>query len=145
MAITSRLNQERNTHMSNLVRFEETDSNMVKTPYNFGIQDAKGREIGAIIKTYMTTRVEVPGDSCGMMCDKKYIGTHFAYRVHATRNNETYGATQYEVFCKTAEERQEKIEKYLRDARKRALNNLAKQLGSTWVKAGANEYAQPIN
>lgn len=131
--------------MSNLVRFEETDSNMVKTPYNFGIQDSKGREIGAIIKTYMTTRVEVPGDSHGYLCHKKYIGTHFAYRVHATRNNEYYGATQQEVFCKTHEERQEKIEKYLRDAKKRALNNLAKKTGSTWVKAGANEYAQPIN
>jgi hypothetical protein len=133
------------TTANEYVRFEETDSNMVKTPHNFGIQDAKGREIGAIITTYMTTRVEAPVDSCGVTCARKYIGTHFTYRVHATRNNKTYGATQYEVFCKTAEERQEKIEKYLRDARKRALNNLVKQPGSKWVKAAPGEYAQPIN
>jgi len=132
-------------NQTELVRFEETNKNIVETPHNLGVQDAKGREIGAIIKTYIATRVEIPDDSCGMMCDKKYIGTHFAYRVHATRNNVKYGATQYEVFCKTYGERQEKIEKYLKDARKRALNNLAKQLGSTWVKAAPNEYAQPIN
>jgi len=131
-------------NQTELVRFEETNKNIVETPCNFGIQDAKGREIGAIIKTYIATRVEIPDDSCGMMCDKKYIGTHFTYRVHATRNNQYYGATQYEVFCKTAEERQEKIEKYLRDARKRALNNLVKQPGSKWVKAAPGEYAQPL-
>lgn len=131
-------------NQTELVKFEETNSPIVKTQQNFGVQDAKGREIGAIIKTYMTTRVEVPGEG-GWLCDKKYIGTHFTYRVHATRNNQYYGATQYEVFCKTAEERQEKIEKYLKDARKRALNNLVKQPGSTWVKAAPNEYAQPIN
>lgn len=127
-----------------LVSFEETDSSIVKTQHNFGIKDAKGREIGAIIKTYMTTRVEIPRAD-GWLCKRKYIGTHFTYRVHATRNNEYYGAIQSEVFCKTAEERQEKIEKYLRDARKRALNNLVKQPGSKWVKAAPGEYAQPFN
>lgn len=132
------------TNEKELVRYEETESNIVKTQYNFGIQDSKGREIGAIIKTYMITRIEVTGDSLGYLCYKKYIGTHFVYRVHATRNNESYGATQYEVFCKTAKERQEKIDKYIKDAKKRALNKLEKQTSSKWVKASPGEYGQPI-
>lgn len=60
-------------NQTELVRFEETNKNIVETPHNLGVQDAKGREIGAIIKTYIATRVEIPGDSCGMMCDKKYM------------------------------------------------------------------------
>ena len=117
-----------NTREDGWVKYEETDTDIVKTTHNFGIQDEKGREIGAIITTFIVTRTQIddPENSWGCICDPKHIGTHIAYRAQATRNGKMFGASQQENWCETEQERNEKIEKYLADAKKRASKKLAK-------------------
>ena len=116
-----------NTETKGWVKYEETDTDIVKTTHNFGIQDEKGREIGAIITTFLVTRILKDNqEDSGYICDPKHIGTHIAYRAQATRNGKQFGASQYENWCETEQERNEKIEKYLADAQKRASKKLAK-------------------
>lgn len=69
----------------------------------FGIYDSKGREIGARLMTW-----EADG--------------RFALVVHATRNDLTFGATQPRRWFDSADDRAKAIERYLSDARRRAMN-----------------------
>ena len=110
-----------NTREDGWVKYDETDTNIVKTHHNFGIKDAKGREIGAKITTFLVTRTMRDNqEDSWYICDPKKLGTHIAYRAQATRDGKSFGASQYENWCATEEERNQKIEKYLADAKKRA-------------------------
>lgn len=86
--------------------------------HDFFLSDAKGRRIGARIWLAVATSVEIADDSRGW--SNLPPGVYFAWCPHATRNGNTYGATQEYRYCKTEDERAQAIAKYLADARKRA-------------------------
>jgi len=108
------------------VRCIETYSDHQRKEYSFGILDQKGREIGAKITTFTVTRIQTDCEDENRLSNPEDIGTHIAYRAQATRNGKSFGALQYENWCKTDEERKQKIEKYLEDAKKRALKKSTK-------------------
>lgn len=91
----------------------------------FGILDARGREIGARITVYREDRVPVEGSAA--LLRPEQLGTGwFALDIHATRNGQDYGACQPTSYFKTAEARDEAVERYLTSAKKRAAEAAAK-------------------
>jgi hypothetical protein len=91
---------------------------------NFGINDSRGREIGAQIYTYEETHTEISDEAAAASYSGYYTGVepglYFGFRPHATRNGSTYGALQHGARFATVAERDAAIEKYLAGARKRA-------------------------
>jgi hypothetical protein len=83
---------------------------------SFDVLDKRGRVVGARITRNEHTYTE-GGDRAWY---EQTPGTFYAFTPHATRNGETYGASQRTVLCATPEEREAAIAKYLRAARKRA-------------------------
>jgi hypothetical protein len=95
------------------------ETNEGKVHFDFGSVDKKGRKVGAFIHT--STREYVPyveGDNCWYR-DNKDVGTYFTFRPHLTKNGVSFGAYQDHRYFKTEAERQESIEAYLANAKKR--------------------------
>jgi len=86
--------------------------------HDFGNVDRFGRKIGAWIITYEIDFVQAPPESYSGYTIE--AGHYFALRVSATRNGESYGASQPSGHFKTINERQIAINKYLASAQKRA-------------------------
>lgn len=87
--------------------------------YNFDLKDSKGRVIGARIQTKIVEYTAIEGTNLTAYWDIE-PGVYFAFIPHATRNGEIYGPVQNERRFKTRLERENAIDKYLKDARKRA-------------------------
>lgn len=92
---------------------------------DFQIPDEKGRSVGArIIKNECDV---VPTEKTEGAC---YVtlepGHYYELNVHATRNGKRYGACQPDHHYKTDEERTQALEKYLKDAKKRAMKKTTK-------------------
>lgn len=86
--------------------------------HDFGFTDSKGRAIGCQIARQVVVFEEIPEDS------RSYYnlapGTYYAWVGTSTRNGEAFGALQATHYCTTEAERFEQVEKYLKDAKKRA-------------------------
>lgn len=93
--------------------------------HSFGINDAKGREIGAVVKFDVVTLENAPEGYKGMMWSGKEAGTYFRFHAQATRDGESYGASQAWVWCKSESERSKRVEAYLQGAVSRAAKKAA--------------------
>jgi hypothetical protein len=101
--------------------FKSTITNQTKTQseqINFGINDPRGREVGAKIRTWETDFEPIPLNF--QSWHNIEPGHYFTLDVHATRNGVEYGAAQPYKYFKTPSERAKAIERYLTDAKKRA-------------------------
>jgi hypothetical protein len=125
--------------------FDPTSTVLEKTvQHDFGVYDRFGRVLGARVsytkKTYLpgpkvrpahraANGFEIPEWRTGSTDVQP--GTYFAWYGTATRKGEPFGALQDVHLCKTAEERDAQVAKYLRDAgaraRKRALQEATKK------------------
>lgn len=88
---------------------------------SFGVEDSKGRAVGADVYT---------GEACFSLApdDAIFYFTHapgcfYYFRAQATRGGSSFGAVQRELFFDTPEERDAAVAAYLKDARKRAIRN----------------------
>lgn len=84
---------------------------------SFDVADKYGRLIGATIIKSLVTVEPFHDQIFNEMTERK---TYFAWVGQATRNGNSYGATQRENLCKTEGERDTAIATYLNGARKRA-------------------------
>lgn len=91
----------------------------------FGMLDSRGREVGARITVYRVDRVPVVGTHSLLRPDQLGTGW-FVLDIHATRDGQDYGACQPTSYFKTAEARDEAVERYLTSAKKRAATAAAK-------------------
>jgi len=93
-----------------------TTTNRASKHHAFGLRDAKGREIGAQIVTYVEARTETEKSAYR----SAWTGARFAFYPQATRDGAKFGALQDVRYFNTEAERCAAIAKYLSDARKRA-------------------------
>lgn len=92
--------------------------------HDFGVTDARGRKIGAVVTFSLVEFVEKTEDrSWGY---RRPAGMYLALCTQATRNGKHYGATQDDQFFATEAEREEAAAKYLKSARARAVKAAAK-------------------
>ena len=100
----------------------------------FGVKDAKGREIGAKIRTFEEVFsfgpgvAQYPGSDYAHTCNIA-PGLYYGFYPHATRNGKPYGAGQPVQRFATTAERDAAIAKYLAGARKRAEKAARAKLG----------------
>lgn len=87
---------------------------------DFGLLDQKGRRIEAHIYFFEINFVEVPGDWEHPYYIHMSPGHYLGARMQATRNDKEFGASQYDSYFHTEEERDAAVAKYLLSARKRA-------------------------
>ena len=104
--------------------------------HNFGVIDRKRREFGAII--YRSLQTYEPGPENNKSptgyewqsgSTSTQPGLYFAWIGQATRGGLPFGACQDLRLCKSEEEREAAIAKYLAAAKKRAIATSAKELG----------------
>jgi hypothetical protein len=91
---------------------------------DFNRKDKKGRAIGARIYRGVATFVDfVEGDGrLFAFCTNRPAGDYLWYSQQATRNGNIFGPAQPYHYFDTEAEREAAIQKYLKGARKRALN-----------------------
>lgn len=87
--------------------------------FDFGVSDRFGRKVGARITSYEVDFAEAPPEAYSGYTISE--GHYYAMQVSATRNGEPYGASQPNQHFKTIEERTKAIDKYLKEAGKRAV------------------------
>jgi len=87
----------------------------------FGVADYKGREIGGMVDTFEFdfTPMSAAEEATEASWDQA-PGHYFGFRPHATRNGQRFGALQRKQLFLTAGARDAAVEKYFRNARKRA-------------------------
>ena len=86
--------------------------------HDFGCVDKKGRAIGCVIATNQVVFESIPPGDIGCYYGLE-PGVWYRWCPHNTRNSETFGPTQDDHYCRTEEEREVKIKKYLADTQKR--------------------------
>lgn len=84
---------------------------------SFAVVDSKGREVGAIIRTYEVDFIEDAYATCYW---EHPAGHFFLFEPRATRDQQRYGACQGWKSFATAAERAQAVQTYLAAARKRA-------------------------
>lgn len=89
-----------------------------KVPRDFGVLDRKGRSIGATVWLREVGMAE--GKSAHGSYYNMAPGHYFVMTVQATRAGVAYGACQQRQYFKTEAERDAAVEKYFREAAKRA-------------------------
>ena len=103
-----------------------TDENYTGTEsydVDFGINDQKGRRIGACVRLFEMDLVEIPEEKLHSWRYGIFAmppGHYLCVRTQATRNGESYGATQEPRYFHTEEEQEAAVARYLSDAKKRA-------------------------
>lgn len=85
--------------------------------HDFGTTDKRGRKVGAAIFTTEFDFVEDPEANGGYLMA---AGHYYAFVPSATRDGNSYGATQRWTSYATVEDRDAAIATYLKGARKRA-------------------------
>src|SRR5687767_2683742 len=84
----------------------------------YGVVDAKGREIGACVFAFEVDYTEIPEDSLGWSSTPP--GHYYGFIPQAQRGGENFGASQCAKLFTTEKERDAAAAKYLAGARKRA-------------------------
>ena len=91
---------------------------------SFDIKDSKGREIGARISIRLVNFVaHDKGATYGYLVEPDALGEYWEFEPHATRDGGSYGACQSSRRFRLRVTMENAIDKYLADARKRALKN----------------------
>ncbi len=88
--------------------------------HDFGVTDAKGRKVGAIVWTAVEEYVPATDDRFTWNTKP---GTYFTATPHASRNGYIFGATQATYHFETEAERAAWIAKYLKAAERRAIKS----------------------
>ena len=91
--------------------------------HSSGLKDSKGREIGCSVYRGGSTMTELPAETFEKgYCSYRVMvpGFYFTFLPQATRNGESYGASQPFEFFRTEAEREARIVEYLAGAEKRA-------------------------
>lgn len=109
--------------MENLTTITNKTARMVEL-IGFEVKDRFGRELGTKIMTWEATFENQPADARSGYSVP--AGRYFMFEVHATRNDEDYGASQGWQRFNTVEEREAAINKYLAGAKARAIKNQGK-------------------
>jgi hypothetical protein len=91
---------------------------------SFGVVDCKGRVIGAHAWTFELDFVEISQDAPSYYTMEP--GHYFVFCPQAIRDRVSFGAIQRDRYFKTEAERDAAVNKYLIDARKRAVKLAAK-------------------
>jgi len=116
------------THPTKTTRTSVSDKS--NCHHEFGVNDNRGRAIGAHIYTetriYTDTNEPAGTYSSGSPIEYLKPGAWYMWTCHATRNGENYGATQGSHYCETPTERDAAIAMYLKDAANRASKLAAK-------------------
>lgn len=86
---------------------------------SFGINDAKGREIGLSIIVAPVTVTEAPADSKMYYTCFDEVGEYIGVRMNATRNGIEFGASQQADYFKTQQEADAAIAKRVESTRAR--------------------------
>jgi len=93
---------------------------------DFGVVDARGRKVGAVIYRYTLTIAELPVDDWDSgLARRSLLGTWYAVTGRATRDGEEFGSGHPERLFATEAEREAYIAKHLAGARKRAESKVA--------------------
>lgn len=95
-----------------------TATNMVAARTDFGAMDRFGRKIGTIVTTFEIDFTEAAPEAISYYTMAP--GHYYGLNVWATRNGLEYGAVQHDRYFNTEAERTAAIEKYLKEAAKRA-------------------------
>lgn len=97
------------------------------TEHDFGVTDARGRKIGALVHRFMTEYVEREGGwAANCMGSTRPAGMYITLQTQASRDGVPYGAWQDARYFTTEAEREAAVAKYLKDAQARALKNAKK-------------------
>jgi hypothetical protein len=86
---------------------------------DFGITDAKGRNIGLIATTWLVEATEAPDGWNGCFYRHFEVGQYIAVRISATRNGGSFGACQPVAYFKTQAEADAAIAKRSKSTRAR--------------------------
>lgn len=90
---------------------------------SFGLVDARGRDVGAVIERVpATVSAYVAGEQACFYNSELPDGECFGVRCEAARGGISYGATQHMKHFASEAEREAYVQKYLDDARRRAAN-----------------------
>lgn len=87
--------------------------------HDWGIVDRKGRALGAEVALATQVFEAAPEGHKDMFWHIE-PGTYYTWIGQATRGGEPFGAGQSWNYCKTEEERFQAVQKYLKEASKRA-------------------------
>jgi len=108
--------------------------NLVTTYVSFVVRDTKGREMGADLLTYEVDFVPAPPDAPWGY--ERAPGHYFAFKPHATRNRQPYGASPPTRYFSTAARRDTAVAAYLSRARRRYRPR-------SWATGGERPLATP--
>lgn len=86
---------------------------------DFAVVDGKGRRMGAQVVIRTETRTVSPSSSILIQGDS-WLGEGFNVQPHATRDGRAFGALLGGKTCQTREEVDVYVERYFREAEKRA-------------------------
>ena len=86
-----------------MLTVQTTPHNLVTTYVSFVVRDTKGRELGTDLLTYEVDFVPAPPDASWGY--ERAPGHYFAFRPHATRNRQPYGASPPTRYFATAARR----------------------------------------
>lgn len=109
--------------MTNYCKREREDKGEIAK--RFGVFDQKGRELGAKLNLLSETFTAFEEPVCGVYYNVE-PGRYFSFVPKATRSGVPFGASQAVRRFRTLEERNEAIDKYFRDAEKRARKGFGK-------------------
>jgi len=103
--------------------YNRVADNVKTSQLDFGFHDAKGREIGAVARTWTETRTAAPvQNQGGYSCAPEDLGVWFYVNFHKTKNGQTFGASQRDYKFRTIQERDvymaEQWGKRLKEAKK---------------------------
>jgi hypothetical protein len=94
-------------------------------PVDFGVRDSRDRLIGAVVGRWLTEFVPYdPGAHALRVVYDRAPGLAYSWWANATRDGRRFGPSQPARDCATAEEREEQIARYLRDAQRRAFRKM---------------------
>lgn len=91
----------------------------------FGFTDAKGREVGCLVRIMSVTRVErEPGN--GGLCKPEHLGTTFVAGVSVTRNGVEFGSSSASSVSMTFDEAHQWVNAAIERCRKHNAKKFAK-------------------
>lgn len=135
----------------NGVRNQES-SDTVKIVRNFGVQDNKGRAVGAFVKTFTEVyRDATPEETAKGERDNYYgadyirlfrvpVGTYYCFTPCATRAGESFGAGMGSNTYATEADRDAAVAEYFKNAQKRATKAWAKMADEALDAIVAGKY-----
>lgn len=98
---------------------------IISSSHDFLVTDRLGRKVGCATTIDTSTFEELPESFTGYGYSSMKPGIYFTFYGQATRNGESYGASQRTMYFATQAEAEAQREKYLDGARKRAMKQFS--------------------